>query len=264
MKRRSFVSSSVIAAAGSNVLRGAATAAEAGGKPPREYYELRVYSLSVAKQPLLEEYLGTAFIPALKRLGAGPVGVFSENTAPDKAAVYVLIVFKAAEQFATLSDRLAADPEHQKAGANYLNATAADPVYERIESSLIAALDGMPKMKMPDAKSPRIFNLRIYESHNERAGKKKIEMFNTGELGVFERAAMPVVFVGETIVGPRMPNLTYMLVFPDENGRKEGWGRFGKNDPEWKRFRSMHEYDDKEIVSKITNKVLTPASCSQL
>ena len=50
----------------------------------------------------------------------------------------------------------------------------------------------------------------------------------------------------------------------DLPGRAAGWKRFGKNDPVWQKFRSMHEYDDKEIVSKITNKVLIPTAYSQL
>lgn len=250
--------------AGSGLVSRSMTAADAKTNEARDYYEMRVYTLKEAKLPLLDEYLSKAFIPALGRLGIGPVGVFSEKIGADKMAVYVLIVFKSPDQFSTLSARLTSDTEHQKAGSAYLNTLASDPVYERIDSSIISAIDAMPKLEKLDTKNPRIMNLRIYESHNERAGKKKIEMFNTGELGVFRRAAMPVVFCGETIIGPRMPNLTYMLVFQDDDARKAGWGRFGKDDPDWRKFRSMHEFDDKEIVSKITNKVLTPTDYSQI
>ncbi len=121
----------------------------------------------------------------------------------------------------------------------------------------------MPRLEKPDASKPRLFNLRIYESHNERAGQKKIEMFNKAELAIFRRVGLTPVFFAETIVGANMPNLTYMLVFPDEAGRKEAWGRFVK-DPEWLKLRAMPEYADKEIVSRITNKILVPASYSQL
>ena len=60
----------------------------------------------------------------------------------------------------------------------------------RIESSLLTAIDGMPKLDKPDTSKPRLLNLRIYESHNERAGKKKIEMFNKGELAIFRRVGL--------------------------------------------------------------------------
>ena len=58
-------------------------------------------------------------------------------------------------------------------------------MYARIESSLLSPFSGMPKLVKPDASKPRLLNLRIYESHNERAGKKKIEMFNKGEIEIF-------------------------------------------------------------------------------
>src|SRR5260370_22248794 len=67
----------------------------------------------------------------------------------------------------------------------------------------------MPRLEKPDTSKPRLLNLRTYESHNERAAKKKIEMFNKGELAIFRRVGLTPVLFGETVVGPAMPNLTY-------------------------------------------------------
>src|ERR1700722_3618054 len=135
MKRRTFVKSSVAAClAGSAGLEGAGAAAETETHA-REYYEWRSYALKSEKQGLLDDYLSKAFIPALGRLGIGPVGVFSEKTDAGGLVMHVIIVFQSPDQAATLSARLAADAEHQKAGADYLAAVAADPVYERIEIS---------------------------------------------------------------------------------------------------------------------------------
>jgi len=262
MNRRTFLNASLAVAGAATAVGACAEVSAPAGA--REYYELRSYTLKPEKQPLLDEYLSKAFIPAAGRLGCGPVGVFTEPPVDGVLTVTVLTVFQTADQFATFAERLGGDAEHQKAGATYLSAAAADPVYLRVESSIIHALSGMPKIVAPDAGKPHIMNLRIYESHNERAGLKKIEMFNEGEFDVFKRAEMPMVLCGQTIIGGKMPNLTYMLTFPDEAGRKAGWGRFGKNDPVWKKFRSMHEYDDKEIVMHITNRILTPTSYSQL
>ncbi len=259
MKRRDFLQTALTAAAAT-----AATTTQAASTPAlgRDYYELRTYSLKAAKHAMLDDYLGKAFVPAMGRLGAGPVGVFSEPSGAENLLVHVLTAFTAPEQIVSMPARLAVDAEYQKAAAEYLAAPASDPIYDRIESSILLAFEGMPRLVKPDTSKARIMNLRIYESHNERAALKKMEMFNKGEFAVFQRANMPMVFCAQTLAGPRMPNLTYMLVFPDEAGRKEGWGRFGKDDPEWKRLRSMHEYDDKEIVSRITNKIITPASYS--
>ncbi|MEP6669871.1 MAG: NIPSNAP family protein [Chthoniobacter sp.] len=263
MKRRAFLQNTLAACLGATALETTAHAASDTTAKGRDLYELRIYTLKAAKKPLLDDYLGKAFIPALKRLGIGPVGVFTESVDPEKLAVYVLVVFSSAGQCVTLPARLAADAEHQKAGADYLAATAADPVYERIQSSLHLAIEGMPKLARPDASQPHLLNLRIYESHNERAAAKKIEMFNTHELPIFQRVGLTPVFFGQTLVGSSMPNLTYMLVFPDDAARKAAWGRFGADD-DWKKLKAMPEYADKEIVSKITNKILTPESYSEI
>ena len=52
--------------------------------------------------------------------------------------------------------------------------------------------------------------------------------------------------------------MAYLLVFPDEAGRKAAWDTF-RADAEWLKLRAVPEYADKEIVSKITNHVLTAA-----
>ena len=259
MKRRSFITSSLAALGSSAVVAGAAEREQ----PGHEFYELRVYSLHANKQPILDRYLGEAFIPAAKRAGSGPVGVFSEDAGSGLYKVYVLIVHPSPESITSLPGRLAADETYQKAAAEYLAAPANDPIYTRIESSLLAAIAGMPHLVRPDTSRPRMLNLRIYESHNERAGKKKIEMFNQGELAIFRRVGLTPVFFGATLAGAAMPNLTYMLVFPDEPGRAAAWSRFGK-DPEWQKLKATPGYTDKEIVSHITNKLLTPTAYSEI
>ncbi len=230
-----------------------------------EFYEWRVYSLKQPKQALLDDYLSKALIPAVKRHGSGPDGVFAEKLEKkdDLLKVHVLIVHPSIEQFAALPAKLAGDENYLKAASDYLAAPASDKVYLRIESSLLTAIEGMPQLDKPDAAKPRLLNLRIYESHNERAAKKKIEMFNKGELTIFRRVGLTPVLFGETIVGSQMPNLTYLLVFPDEEGRKQAWDKF-RQDPEWLKLKAIPEYADKEIVSNITNKILSPMAYSEI
>ena len=96
--------------------------------------------------------------------------------------------------------KLAADAEYQKA----LDAYNALPGlnYERMESSLLRAFDGYPSVVPPpdDGKRPaRLFELRQYESNNTGTLRRKIKMFNDGEIGAFQRAGGQPVFFGETI-----------------------------------------------------------------
>jgi len=258
MERRTFVGASVA------TLCSAATGITADPRPgARELYELKTYTLKPAKQPVLDDYLGKAFVPSVRRLGVGPVGIFTEPAEKDVVRVTVLVVHNDAESVVTLPARLADDGEFKKAAAAYLAARADDPVYQRIESSLLAAIQGMPKLEKPDTSRPRLLNLRVYESHNERAAAKKVEMFESAELAIFRRVGLAPVFFASAAVGAAMPNLTYMLVFPDEAGRKVAWDRF-RADPEWLKLKAVPEYADKEIVSRITNRVLTPAAYSEI
>jgi hypothetical protein len=88
-------------------------------------------------------------------------------------------------------------------------------------------------------------------------------MFERAELAIFRRVGLTPVFFASALAGAAMPNLTYMLVFPDEAGRKAAWDRF-RGDPEWVKLRAVPEYADKQIVSKITNLVLTPVAYSEV
>lgn len=236
---------------------------------PVEYYELRRYQLRRGPgQALVDTYLRTAALPAWQRAGTGPIGVFSVMIGQDNPSVYVLLVHKTLEAFTSLPERLAADAEYEKAAAPYLNAEATSPAFARMESSLMRPFDGMPKLEVPFGgseapKRSRIFELRTYASHGERAAKKKIEMFNRGEIAIFRRAGLTPVFFGETLIGANLPNLTYLLAYEDMAARDRQWAAFSA-DPEWKKLSSAPGYADAEIVSSISNAYLRPAAYSQI
>ena len=105
--------------------------------------------------------------------------------------------------------------------------------------------------------------MRISESPGVKAGQKKIEMFNTAELAIFRKTGLNPVFFGESLIGTKMPNLTYMVGFENADAQTAAWDTF-RADPEWLELRARPEYADKEIVSGITNIVLNPAECSQI
>ncbi len=264
MKRRQFLRSALAVGSLTGLhLR----AGEPPAPPVREYYELRRYHLRRGpNQKRFEDYAREAAIPALNRLGIGPVGVFHVLVGADSPGVYVLIPYRSLEDFATLGTRLAADAEYQRAGAEFINCPATDPVYGRVESSLLVAFEGMPRLEVPALtreKRPRLFELRTYESHSRKANRKKVEMFNVGEIALFRRTGLTPVFFGETLVGERLPNLTYLLVFESLAARDQSWATFAA-DPEWKKLSTTPGYTDPEIVSNISNCLLRPAACSQI
>jgi hypothetical protein len=255
MTRSTFLKTTVAAAG----LAANAPAAETSG---REYIEIRKITLkSPEKQTLLETYLRDAAIPALNKLGVSHVGVFLPEKPDGDAVVYVLLRHASLETVAKSADLLS-EASVQQVGASYLNLTSEDPAYERIESWLTRGIGGMPGMNLPP-KDSGLYQLRIYESHNEKAAKKKIEMFDIGELAIFARCGLNAVFFGETILGPLMPNLTYMLAFADTAAKDAAWNAF-RADPEWVRLKAIPGFTDKEIVTRITNLLLVPAAYSQI
>lgn len=255
MKRRDF-----LAGVGVAGVAGLGSVASAAGGGDREYFELRQYRLhGGAKKGMLGDFMRNVGIPAMNRVGIGPVGVFMAKYGPSDPTLYVLMVHKNLESVVTAPAKLLADEKFAK--SDFANASSADVGYVRVESSLMAAFKDMPKLEVP-TKRPRIFELRIYESHSIKAGKKKIEMFNEGgEIAIFKNKGLNPVFFGETIIGPMMPNLTYMLCFDDLTDRDKRWGVFGGSD-EWKKLSSDPQY--KDTVSNITDIILRPMGYSQI
>ncbi len=259
MRRREFLRTSC--ATGLAALS-AGTAAAADQPPVRDYYELRRYEIETEEQKTgLDTFLSDAAIPALNRLGISPVGVFYPWE--DLSPVYVLIRHNSPDSLVTMTQRLSEDAEFMDRGAAFLDAPAESPAYKRMTSSLMIAFEGMPRLEVPIKSSGRVLQLRTYESPSVKTGLKKIEMFNRGEINIFRQSGLNPVFFGQTLVGDKMPNLTYMLVFNNMDERQANWKRFGSS-PEWQALRSIPEYADKRILCGITNLYLKPADYSQI
>jgi len=260
MKRREFLGVTCLAAMGP--VRRVSGGEGKADKPQREYYELKRYRLKSAdKQKLVLDYFRGAAIPALNRIGIARVGVFKmlEGGSFD---LYVLLVHNSLESVVAASGLIWSDAEYRKAAESFLNSPKSDAIYERIESSLMLAFEAIPKLEIPTTAASRIFQLRTYESHNSLAARKKIEMFNTGgEIAIFRRTGLNPVFFGESIIGSKLPNLTYMLGFEGIEKKDESWNKFLEH-PEWKKLNSNPYY--KDTVSNIANILLRPASCSQI
>lgn len=244
-----------------------ARAADAPVPAEREFYELRRYHLRRGpKQKIFDDYLRDAWLPAMGRVGVGPIGIFSVMVGPESPSVWVLVPYASMDQFASVPGKLKADAEYARVGAPARGATAADPVYVSVESWLLRSIASVPKLEVPaqvKAGKSRVFELRTYQSHNKGANSKKIEMFDVGETALFRKAGLTPVFFGEALIGSRLPNLTYMLVFDDLAARDQAWRSFA-GDPEWKKLSSTPGFTDPEIVTDISNVLLRPAPFSQI
>jgi hypothetical protein len=263
MNRRNFLGSGLSATA----LAMDASAQTQENAKGREYYELRRYQLqSGPQQKGLDAFLAEALIPALNRMGMSPIGAFNLYVGPETPTLYLLIPAPSLDSLVNAELKLATDEEFGKRGAAFLNAPAKEPAYGRVESSLMIAFEGRPKLQVTPAtaqKSARVFQLRTYESPSSAAHRRKVEMFHSGEFDIFEKAGFWQVFYGDTLIGPRLPNLTYMLSFPDLSEMNAKWQAFQSN-PDWKKLTASPRFNYEAIVSNITSLILNPASYSQI
>jgi len=230
------------------------------------FFELRYFRMRNSRTNQVQRttgFLSNGYVPAARRAGIGPVGLFNAVIAPEAPFLLVVSGYPSLAAMQTSLEKMAADSEYQKAHAEFNS--GADLAYIRMESSLFRCFDSVPAIEVAPAqgRGARTFELRTYESDNELTLRRKIKMFNDAEVGVFRRCGLQPVFFGEAIVGSNLPRLTYMVAYENMAGRDKAWQAFGA-DPEWQKLRGRPELADAEIVSNISNAILRPASSSEI
>ncbi len=232
----------------------------------QQFFEMKIYRIAdKSQEKVVDAYLKDAYIPALHRAGIAQVGVFKpiETDTAFGKLIYVFIPYNNIDQFLQLQENLVGDKVYVEAGKSFVDAAYDNPPYLRQERVLLKAFMNMPEFKAPDFSTPvteRIYELRSYESATEAKAVKKIEMFNEGgEIALFESLQFNAVFYGEVLVGSHMPNLMYMITFPDMKSHDEHWAAFRDSDG-WKRLSGLEEY--KNTVSKANPYLMHPTSYS--
>lgn len=264
MQRRQFLAAS-IAASAATLARD--TMSQEPAARAREFYQIRRYALATGpQQKQMEGFLADALIPALTRMGMGPIGALNLTIGPETPAVYVFIPGKDPAALAQIDLQLSHDEAFLKAADPFWSAPATSPSFLRVEYSLLAAFEGWPALTPPASaatKGKRIFQLRTYESPSYKDHVAKVLMFHSGEFDIFLKSGFHPVFFGDTLVGSRMPNLTYMLSFANMEELDAQWDAF-RNNPDWKKLSADPRFAYEAIVSNITNLILAPLSCSQI
>jgi hypothetical protein len=259
MDRRSFVMTAVASTAGSSLLH-----AEPARKSP-SWFELRFYHLrnDLERKPL-DDFLKNSYLPLCRNSGIAPVGCFNVSAGGKMPMLVTLTTFPSLSVMESFTDSLASDPMWKKAVEEFSHYKPM--VYTRFDSSLLRAFVTMPvpeNFHRQEGKDPRLFELRSYESRNLQATLTKIKMFEEEEIGIFRVTGLNPVFFGHTVVGHDLPNLTYMLVFPNMEAREEAWRKF-LGHPDWIKLRSRMEFADSEIVSNINNCFLRATAYSEI
>ena len=206
-----------------------------------QYYELRTYQLRNGVSARMPSARPAGLPPAVK----APFGAFTSFIAENSPFMTMLFTYASFSEAERLDEKL---PDITG--------------YIRYERTILRAFASMPELKLPPPGN-HIFELRTYESNDAVSLQKKIDMFNNGEMQIFQRLGMNPVFFGEALVGSKLPHLTYMLAFDDLTHRDKSWKAFGA-DPEWQKLRVKPGLSDAEIVSNISNCIVRPTAFSDI
>ena len=154
-------------------------------------------------------------MPALNRLGHQPIGVFEVVAGAMTPSMFVLVPCARSTRWRRWKRAWSRTPNSCK---------PARRISTRRRRSRLRAARGLRARGVREdaanqvpaqtaAKRPRLFELRTYESHSEKAHRSKVQMFEElGEMEIFRRVGLKAVFFAQTLAGPRMPSLVYMLV----------------------------------------------------
>lgn len=216
----------------------------------RSFFQLKIYTFdNVEQENTTDAYLKNAFLPAMKTQNINQIGVFKPHLSEKDSLrkIYVLIPFSSLIEFQKTEDALLKDETFLTAGNSYIQANFDHAPYRRIETVMMRAFEGMPKIKTPAFDSPRaerIYELRSYESATEALYRNKVEMFNGGgELELFHQLGFNPIFFGEVISGNRMPNLMYLTTFKNKASRDAHWKTFGESG-KWNELKTMPKYQN--------------------
>jgi len=228
----------------------------------KDLIELRTYTFKTNQQrDRFSDFMGTTMLPALKRLNIGPVGIFTEVDT-QKKHIYLLLSYKTVNGVLTTNDLLLADKVYIQAAGDKLTRDKKNAMFLRYTSRLMIAFDDCKTIEQPVSSKTRLLQLRTYEGPSPVLAKRKVEMFNRGgEIALFRETGLNPVFFGETIIGDKMPNLTYMIGFENKKALDKSWKTFFSH-PKWKKMSKDPYY--KGTVSNVTNIILKPTQHSEI
>jgi hypothetical protein len=199
----------------------------------------------------LHDFLSQALLPAMNRVHSGPKIILEQLVGPHTPEVLAIYGFSSTEEMWDVHTKMSQNEAVGK-GVQVLE-SGAEPAFESLDSSVVETADYSPEIKPEASDTPRIFELRIYHSPTSRQLGFLHERFRGPEIKIFHRAGIHPILYGSTVIGPNIPNLTYVIPFTDLAAREKAWNAFGA-DPEWQKVRKESIEKGGEIVS--SNQIL--------
>ena len=260
MNRRSLMQT-VGGAAMLSAMVGEGAEAQQAGRKTRLYRLQYLYLRQGDQGSRVNQFLSSQ-MPLLTR-NIHTLGVFTSLIAPHSPMTLVLSGFSGFEEMESADERLRKDPGYQSAFDEMER--GGEPPYDRADLVLLRATDFSPEIVplKEKPKTPRVFELRVYHAPTERQLRQLHERFSGPEIAIFHRVGVHPILYANTIIGPDMPNLTYLTPFSSLAEREKAWDAFGA-DPAWAKARADSIARGGQIVSQNNIMLLRPAPYSPI
>lgn len=231
MERRSFLES----IAGASLLTQAAASQETGRKT-RLYRVDYFYYRQGDQATRINQFLSSQMPLITKHVHT--VGIFTAVFAPRLQTTMVLSGFSGWDEMTTAAGAIEGDAGYRKAFEDF-ETGAKEPPFDNSQRLLLAATDFSPEIAplAEKPKTPRYFELRVYHSPTLHQLHMLHERFSGPEIKIFHRSGVHPILYANTILGPDLPNLTYLIPFASQADREKAWDAFAA-DPEWVKVRA--------------------------
>jgi hypothetical protein len=181
---------------------GAVTVAAAQEAAKSAFFELRYYRMRNSRTNMVQRttaFLSKGYVPAARRAGIAPVGLFSATIAPEAPFLLVLSGYPSLGAMQASLEKLAAD-RVSKLLTEYLR--RGPRLHPNGKHSFPVLRFGLQIGGPPPGRAARTLSCAPTKSDNEATLRRKIKMFGDGEITVFRRAGLQPVFFGEASWAP--------------------------------------------------------------
>lgn len=224
MHRRTFAGTLAGAALGS-------LAAAQDALPRTRFFEFRTFNFRLTTQAArMNEWLAKGYLPRLQKIHSGPVIALSASIGPHVPRTLVITGYASLDQYTEVRAKLAADAEASAAMEKL--ETGPEPPFDTQENALLEAAPFSEEIAAEKCNPARYFELRVYHAPASAQLRALHERFARGETKIFHKVGIYPILYATTIVGPNMPNLTYLIPFESLAAREKAWNAFGA-DPDW-------------------------------
>jgi hypothetical protein len=217
-------------------------------------YLLQHYYLRLGTEATrLADYLTKTYLPALAKVHSGPTLVLDAQLAPHLPLVTVVSGYQSVDEMWSVRARLNADRAFEAATDAWQ--AGAEPPFDSMTTELLEAAEFSPELAPldPQPKTPRIFEMRVYQTRTLKELRGLKERFAEAEVRILAKAGAQPILFGATAIGPDNPNLTWVIAFEDMAAREKFNAAFAA-DPDWVKLRqqSLDRYGQIPSIRRIT------------